>query len=78
MRKNDRKVVLVTRRTRLEELGARFQTAGQAKFYVEHLGADFGDYELEQAAYLAARHQVEESVGRLCRLQVLDRAYLPS
>ena len=78
MRKDDRKVVLVTRRTRLQELTAHFQTAAQAKFYVEHLGADFGDYELEQAVYLAARRQVEESMGRLRRLQVLDRAYLPS
>ena len=52
---NDRKVVLVTRRTRLEELIARFLTADQARFYVEHLGADFSDYEREHAAYQAAR-----------------------
>jgi NAD kinase len=74
----DRKVVLVTRHTRLEELSARFQTGAQAKFYVEHLGADFSDYEREQQAYRAARAQVEESLRRVCRVQVLDRAYLPS
>ena len=50
-----RKVVLVTRRTRLEDLIAKFLTADQARFYVEHLGADFSDYEREHAAYQAAR-----------------------
>ncbi len=40
----ERKVVLVTRRTRLEELLLRFVTLEQARFYVEHLGADFHDY----------------------------------
>jgi NAD kinase len=75
---SDRKVVLVTRHTRLEELIARFHTAGQAKFYVEHLGADFSDYEREQSTYTAARHMVEESLHRACRVQVLDRTYLPS
>jgi NAD kinase len=75
---SDRKVVLVTRHTRLEELTARFQTGAQAKFYVEHLGADFADYEREQAVYTAARHLAEESLHRYCRVQMLDRTYLPS
>ncbi len=43
----DRKVVLVTRRTRLEELVIRFHTLAQAKFYIEHLGQDFHEYEVE-------------------------------
>lgn len=47
----ERKVVLVTRRTRLEELVARYHTLAQAKFYIEHLGADFSDYLRENAAY---------------------------
>ena len=50
----ERKVVLVTRRTRLEELVARYHTLAQARFYIEHLGADFGDYLRESAAYAAA------------------------
>jgi hypothetical protein len=41
---DDRKIVLVVRPTRLDELVARFNTLQQAQFYVEHLGADFGDY----------------------------------
>ena len=37
----DRRLVVVVRPTRLDELVARFNTIGQAKFYVESLGGDF-------------------------------------
>ena len=42
-RLTDNKIVLVTRPTRLAELVIRFNTVSQAKFYVEHQGADFSD-----------------------------------
>lgn len=74
----ERKVVLVTRKTRLEELVMRFNTVSQAKFYIEHLGADFADLERETATYRAALALVEEGSRRFCRLQVLERAYLPT
>lgn len=75
---HDRKAVLVTRRTRLEELIARFHTAAQARFYVEHLGADFSDYEREHQAYQVARKTVVEVLQRACLLQNLDRGFLSS
>ena len=75
---SERKAVLVTRRTRLEELIARFHTVAQAKFYVEHLGADFADYEAEHATYLTARQIVEAALARRCRVQKLERSYLPN
>jgi NAD kinase len=74
----DRKVVLVTRKSRLEELIARYHTQGQARFYVEHLGADFADYEREHNTYTAAKYTVLETLERECRVQVLDRGFLPS
>jgi NAD kinase len=73
---HDRKAVLVTRKTRLEELIARFHTAAQARFYVEHLGADFSDYEREHQTYQLAHRTVIEVLQRACLLQNLDRAYL--
>ena len=77
-RAHDRKVVLVTRRTRLEELIARFHTIDQARFYVEHLGAHFDDYEREHGAYLDARAQVLAALQAHGRFQVVERAYLPN
>lgn len=74
----ERKLVLVTRRTRLEELLARHHTAAQARFYVEHLGADFGDYEREHEAYLAAKRTTVGVLEGHGRYQVIERAFLPN
>jgi NAD kinase len=74
----ENKIVLVVRRTRLDELIARFNTEDQARFYVEHLGADFADYRLEDQVYKKALQQVEASLGRIGRLHVLNRTYLPN
>ena len=72
----DRKVVLVTRRTRLEELVARHHTLAQAKFYVEHLGADFGDYLAENSAYAEALALTVRALQACGRYQLVDRSYL--
>ena len=45
------KVVIVTRKTRLEGLIERFNSRAQAKFYLDHSGGDFADYEREDATY---------------------------
>ncbi|MGE8364272.1 sugar kinase [Cupriavidus sp.] len=74
----DRKVVLVTRKTRLEELLARYHSLAQARFYLEHLGADISDYQREHDTYLAAREQVAAVLSRYLRRQVVDRQFLPN
>lgn len=75
---SDRKVVLVTRHSRIEELISRFQTLDQARFYVEHLGADFSDYLAEHEKYLVARRRVESALASCARVQLLDRGFLPT
>jgi NAD kinase len=77
-RRSERKLVVVKRKTRLEDLLVRFNSAAQAKFYVEHLGADFSDYEDEHGEYLAAVQETEAVLGRLGRPYVLDRNFLPN
>ncbi len=74
----ERKVVLVTRRTRLEELVARYHTLAQARFYIEHLGADFGDYLKEHENYEAARRAALAALEAYGRYQVIERAFLPN
>ena len=72
----NRKVVLVTRQTRLQALVGRYQTLGQAKFYLEHLGADFSDYLREDEAYAASLRTVAETLQAWGRYQIIDRDYL--
>lgn len=74
----ERKVVLVTRRTRLEELVARYHTLAQARFYIEHLGADFSDYVREHEVYLEARRQTMAALETRGRHQVIERNFLPN
>jgi hypothetical protein len=57
------KIVLVTRKTRLEELVERFNTRPQARFYIEHSGGDFSLYEREHETY----HQALTVYGSSCK-----------
>lgn len=72
------KAVVVRRSTRLEELIARFNTREQAKFYIEHAGGDFADYELEHDNYRRGLDLVETSLRPIVKLQVIDRSFLPN
>ncbi len=72
------KIVIVTRKTRLEELKIRYNTAEQARFYIEHLGADFSDYEREDRNYQRSLAEVVRAAERAARVQVIERTYLPN
>lgn len=74
----DRKIVLVTRKTRLEDLLIRFHTIAQAKFYIEHMGADFADYLQEHESYQVAMRVTLESLEEWGRYQRIDRSFLPN
>jgi NAD kinase len=75
---SDRKIVLVTRKTRLEDLIAKYHTLAQAKFYVEHLGADFTDYQREHAVYLSEKRRTVQILEQWGRYQTMDRSFLPN
>ena len=77
-RLTDKKIILVTRPTRLAELVHRFNTVSQARFYVEHQGADFSDYLREDETYHHALVEAETALNQLGRAQVVDRAFLPN
>ncbi len=77
-RLTENKIVLITRRTRLDDLIARFNTRAQARFYVEHLGADFSDYEREHEAYHKSVAETESVLRSLGRLQTVNRSFLPN
>lgn len=77
-RLSENKLVLVIRETRLEELKARFNTASQARFYIERLGGDFSDYEQEDASYRAAVDRTRQELSTLGRVQVVHRTLVPN
>jgi len=72
------KIVLVTRKTRLAELVERFNTLAQARFYIEHAGGNFQDYQAEDEAYRRSLGQVRHGVGVGLKVQEIDRELVPT
>jgi NAD kinase len=73
------KIVVVTLKTRLEELVERFNTREQARFYIEHMGLNFADYDQEHETYVRAVRELRRQLeGLLPKLQVIERAFLPN
>jgi NAD kinase len=73
------KLVVVTLKTRLEELIERFNTREQARFYIEHMGLDFKDYEREHDTYHAALGVLNSQLeGLLPKMQIIERSFLPT
>lgn len=72
------KIVLVTRKTRLEGLIERFNTVGQARFYLEHSGGDFDLYQHEHDIYYAAVSDLRSKLQELIKLQEIERGMLPN
>lgn len=78
MTDNNQKIVLVTQRTRLEDLIRRYNTYGQAEFYIRHNGGDFSDYRTEHETYNCAVQTALSALQGFGRVQVLDRDLVPN
>lgn len=77
-RSSDTRFVLVTRKTRLQELVERFNTWPQARFYLEHSQVDAQDYLDEHDHYQAQVRIAETTLTELGRLHCIERAFLPN
>ncbi|WP_245697728.1 sugar kinase [Paenibacillus oryzae] len=74
----DSKLVLIKRRTRLEELVVRYNTVSQAQFYITQMGADFNDYLNEHNTYQLALRETIAILERQGRLQIVNREHVPN
>lgn len=70
------KIILVTRKTRLMELVAKYNTVEQAKFHIEHMGADFSDYIEEDFKYRQAVKEAVRISEKYARVQEIDRGFV--
>ena len=71
------KVVIVTRKTELEELVARFNTVAQSRFYLEHAGRDFTPIEAAHDRFHHVLDGVRSLVPKGLKQQVIERSFLP-
>ncbi len=76
MERGMNKIVIVSQKTRLQELKERFNTKEQAQFYVEHLGADFGDYLDEDRTYTETLTRVRDIAAKYARISLIDKTFV--
>jgi NAD kinase len=70
--------IIIKNKTRLEFLIERFNTKAQARFYIERLGGDFNDYEVEHETFHSALNTLQTQLSKVIKYKIVDRAYLPS
>lgn len=72
------KLVVVTRKTRLQELIERFNTRMQAKFFIDHSGGSFEEYDEEDKNYQRALDEIRKQSKVGLKVQFIERALLPT
>lgn len=70
--------VIIVNKTRLESLIERFNTKSQAKFYIEHNGGDFLDYEVEHTVFKDSLNEVIKAFSENFKCKVIERSFLPN
>ncbi len=70
--------ILVKNKTRLELLVERFNTKAQAKFYIEHSGGNFEEYEAEHAHFHDSLSLVQRRLSTVVKNKIVERSFLPS
>jgi NAD kinase len=72
------KIILVTRKTRLQGLIERFNTVAQARFYIEHSGGNFGFYQKEHDVYYQGLEVVRRQLKQFQKTHEIERTFLPN
>ncbi len=70
--------IIVKNKTRLESLIERFNTKAQAKFYIERLGGNFEDYEVEHETFHFSLNSLQTQLSQVIKHKTLERVYMPS
>ncbi len=75
-KQSDRKIVVVTRQTRVDNLRKRFNSIDQAEFFVKKRGGEFADYLAEDSNYKTSLGTLESNILDSGHVQYIDRAFL--
>src|SRR5882724_1754820 len=72
------RIIVVTKKTPLEELILRLNSKEQARFYLEQNLVSFTDYEQAHTQYKQAVAHVRQQLPRALKQQFIDRDFLPT
>ncbi len=70
--------IIIKNKTRLEALIEKFNTRAQAKFYIEHSGGNFVDYEKEHEVFHHSLSLVQRNLSTVLKNKIVERSFLPS
>ncbi|WP_027419082.1 NAD(+)/NADH kinase [Crocinitomix catalasitica] len=70
--------IIVKSKTRLESLIERFNTKAQAKFYIERLGGNFEEYEIEDDIFKNALNSLQTQLSKVIKNKTIDRQFVSS
>jgi len=72
------RVIIVTAKTRLEQLKKKFNTVAQTKFYLDKMGGDFNTLQQEDQVLNLAFDNAQRELRSLAKTKVISREYLPN
>lgn len=75
-KRTEKKIVIVTRETRIDSLRKRFTSVDQLSFYVKKRGGKVKDYIAEDQQYKQSVGALDETLQQWGHVQFIDRAYL--
>jgi NAD kinase len=75
---NAENAIIVVNKTRLEVLVERFNTLPQARFYIEHSGGNFEDYQSEHDHFKKSLENIVNGISKETKYKIIDRSFVPN
>ena len=75
---NTEYAIIIKNKTRLETLIERFNTKAQAKFYIESLGGNFDDYEIENEIFQQSLQSLQIQLSKVIKNKIVERSFVSS
>lgn len=72
------RIILIKSKTRLEQLIEKFNSKAQARFYLEHSGGNFSDYEQEHNTFYDGLLAVQKTLTKTLKTTLIEKSFLPS
>ncbi len=72
------RIIVVTKKTALEDLAYRLNSKAQARFYLKQNQVSFTEYERADGQYLDAVNAIKQQLPRRIKQQFIDRDFLPT
>ena len=70
--------IIIKNKTRLETLIERFNTKAQAKFYIERLGGNFEEYEIEDEIFRYSLNSLQTQLSKVIKNKTIERQFVSS